>query len=148
MSGMGRKLVTSYAALGVGLAMVLTLGLTAISSVIEQPSNQFMTSQQEPAKSTLQAPVPAVPAQPSPMPQKATREAAPASAPSSTYSGGGAIQKAPATQEPSKPEEAKSYSLTAEVPPSPFAGLMMVLPYIAAAAVGSVVFVLTRKRVG
>ncbi len=134
MSGMGKKLVTSYAAMGVGLAIVLTFGLAAISGILEQ--GQFIASQQE--SKVNKAPL-AAPAAPSVTQGNAAREGAPAG-PSATYSGEETIQKAPATQ-----EETKSY-LVIEVPASPFAGFFLVLPYIAAAIVGSVVFVITRRK--
>jgi len=143
MSGMSKTLVTSYAALGVGLAIVLTFGLTAISSVMEQPSqSQFITSQPE----SIQI-VPAVPALEAPaQPSEEQDVSAKAGAPAEGGIGGEAvIAKAPARQ---KEMTEESYAIATEVPASHFAGLFMALPYIAAAAVGSVVFVVTRKRVG
>jgi hypothetical protein len=142
MSGMGRNLVTPYAAFGVGLAIVLTFGLTAISSVVEQPSqNQFMASQPEAIQMVPAVPSPEVPSQPSEMQEDV---GARAGAPSGEMAGEAVMEKVPVKQ-----ETTESYSIAAEVPsPNPFAGLLMVIPYIAAAAVGSVVFVLTRNRVG
>ncbi len=134
ISGMGKKLVTSYAAMGVGLAIVLTFGLAAISGIVEQ--GQFMAPQQE--SKVKEAPLTA-PAAPSLTQENAARESAPAGS-NPVYSGGATIQKAPAKQ-----EETKSYLVT-EVPASPFAGFFLVLPYVAAAIVGSVVFVITRKK--
>jgi len=135
MSGMSKNMVTSYAALGVGLAIVLTFGLTAISSVVDQRMvKELVTSQPE---SIETAPAPSF-----------TEESSQTSEMQDV--GGGTagevmIQKAPAREEEMVTE---SYSIAAEVPsPSPFAGLLIVLPYIAAAAVGSVVFIVTRKRV-
>ena len=149
MSGMGKKLITSYAALGVGLAIVLTFGLTAISSVVEQPSqSQFMTSQPESIQMVPAVPSPEAPSQPSEAQEDVSAKAA------APATGGGEIareaveeEKVTSMQETRGMQE--SYSIAAEVPvsPNPFAGLVMVLPYIAAALVGSVVFVVTRKRV-
>jgi len=155
MSVMGKNLVTSYAALGVGLAIVLTFGLAAISSVTEQPS-QFMASQRESAvsplapsapeeKPALEAPVPEPPALSSEMQEDVSAKAGAPSGAGGATSGEVVIEKAPRQEETAK----ESYSIAAEVPAgtSAVAGLLGVLPYIAAVAVGSVVFAVTRKRV-
>lgn len=140
MSGMGKNLVTSYAALGVGLAIMLTFGLTAISSIMEQPSEvQFVTSQPESGQMVPAVPLTGEPAPPS--------EAEDVSAKASAPAEGGIGEEAMIAKAPARQEAAES--LAAEVPPtSSLSGFLMVLPYIAAAAVGSVVFVVTRKRVG
>ena len=53
ISGMSKKVLSSYAGLGVGLAVVLTVGLYAISSVVEQPSDErLVVTQPEPEKMT------------------------------------------------------------------------------------------------
>jgi len=173
MSGMGKNLVTSYAALGVGLAVVLTFGLTAISSVVEQPvQEQFTVTDQDNAMMA--------PAGPEQAAERKALEAVPAesseSEPSQSYGGeegastetgalpmppaspeaqedvGGEtdvpMMKAPAQEETGR--ESYSYVIATDAPAasSSFAGILMVLPYIAAAAVGSAVFAVTRKRVG
>jgi len=159
MSGMGKNLVTSYAALGVGLALVLTFGLTAISSInqvydsadravftITDPDQNLRSgANEEPTagESTSEAPVPAAPE---------AQLAAPPEGNVSTEAGGGGkdVSEGP-TQKMLAPDESReSYVITTDTPAasSSFAGILMVLPYIAAAAVGSAVFVVTRKRVG
>jgi len=145
MSGMGKNLVTSYAALGVGLAIVLTFGLTAISSVVEPPSqSQFMVSEPESMQIVPAAPLTEAPPQPSETQEDVSAKAGAPAAVGGEISGETVMEKVPARQ-----ETTASYSIAAEVPsPNPFAGLFIALPYIAAAAVGSVVFVLTRKRIG
>lgn len=155
---MGNKLITSYAALGVGLAVVLTFGLTAISNVVERPlQDQFTASQGESAKVAL---VPSAPEE-KPAIEVESQLAAPSAPPSETQedvsakagvsagAGGATYEGAPAERaQVSKEVGKESYSIASEVPPSPFAGFLVILPYIAAAVAGSVVFVVTRKRVG
>lgn len=184
MSGMGKNLVTSYVALGVGLAVVLTFGLTAISSVMEQPvQEQFTVSDQDNA---MMAPatgpeaerkaMEAVPAEPPessappqsyegqedvshgtealPMPPASTEAQEDVSAQTGTPSGAvGGSETAEAPMMKASPEEEtgrEGYMIATDTPAASgsFAGILMALPYIAAAAVGSAVFVVTRKRVG
>ncbi len=179
MSGMGKNLVTSYAALGVGLAVVLTFGLTAISSVTEQPvQEQFTVSDQDNA---MMAPAAG------PEAERKAMEAVPAESPESSEpsqfdeeqdasTAEHALPMPPASPEaqedvgaqtgepsgmggetatqmkaPTQEETAReSYLIAADTPAASgsFAGILMALPYIAAAAVGSAVFAVTRKRVG
>ena len=130
MNGGMKNSVMPYAALGVGLAIVLTVGLTAIAGVVHQP---LMESQQQaeeqPALTT--APAPAMTVREADVSSKAGSATAP-SAP---------------VEEKSLAKQEQSY-LTAETPAGPFEGLPVAIPYIAAAVVGSVVFVVARKRVG
>jgi len=123
--------VMPYAALGVGLAIVLTIGLTAIAGVVEQPlmEGQQLTMEQE----TMKAPAP----------EMVERQADVSREESVAGSG------APASEEKfGIMQEQEQYYMTTELPASPFTGLLMVMPYIAAAIVGSVVFVVVRKRAG
>lgn len=164
MSGMGKNLVTSYAALGVGLALVLTFGLTAISSINTQvydsadravftvtnpDQNLSSKASEEPSgrESASEAPVPSAP------PQMQFAEPPEGNVSSEAGAGGGSedVLEAPMEKMPAQEEASReNYVITAEAPAasSSFAGILMVLPYIAAAAVGSAVFAVTRKRVG
>ena len=149
---MGSKLITSYAALGVGLAIVLTFGLGAISSVMEQPSEKQSTAGPEslgmapvqsmpkaekaleapraaPPPPMAGAPLPAPPAERSETQQNVSAKAAAPAGTSATTLGDVVLERAPASKEEMSKE-------------------IVFLPYIAAAVVGSVVFVVTRKRVG
>lgn len=158
MSGMGKNLVTSYAALGVGLAVVLTFGLTAISSVMEQPSqSQFTVSnpdlnlsvEPQAGPEAERKALEAVPTAPPEAPEAQEDVSPQAGAPSA--GGGESTAEVPMLKAPVKEEATReSYSIAAEVSTasSPFAGILVALPYIAAATVGSVVFAVTRKRVG
>jgi len=182
MSGMGKNLVTSYAALGVGLAVVLTFGLTAISSVMEQPvQEQFTVTDQDNAMMASSGPeqaaerkaLEAVPAEspessePSqfyeeqdassvetealPMPPESPEAQEDAGAQAGEPSGMGGETAAPMMKAPAQEETGReSYLIATEAPAasSSFVGILMALPYIAAAAVGSAVFAVTRKRVG
>ncbi|GEM_PF-1756180 len=180
MSGMGKNLITSYAALGVGLAVVLTFGLTAISSVMEQPvQEQFTISDQDNAMMVQTGPevterkaleaVPAESPESSEPPQfyeeqdasTAETEAPPVppaspetqedvGAQTGEPSGMGAEVAAPMTAPTQEEAGRESYLIATDTPAAAgsFAGILMALPYIAAAAVGSAVFAVTRKRVG
>jgi hypothetical protein len=178
---MGSRLVSSYAALGVGLAIVLTIGLGAISNVTQpvefaaqnQLAAKVMVPGPEAERQALQAPE--TPERkmeaPTESGEKATTEAfqATPSATAPALEGAGENVTAEANVPTSAPfvtpepelgyggaevreklavEESREYGIAAEVPPSPLAPLAMILPYIAAAVAGSVVFVVTRKRVG
>lgn len=163
MSGMGKSLITSYAALGVGLALVLTFGLTAISSI-----NTQVYDSADRAVFTVTDPdaMRTVPAGPEQEMENKAMEAIPAEPPASTEApedvgaqttmpsgtaGGGETAEAPMMQASPQEESAREgYLIATDTPAavSSFAGILMALPYIAAAAVGSAVFVVTRKRVG
>jgi hypothetical protein len=132
-SGMKKNPVMPYAALGVGLAVMLTVGLTAIAGVVEQPVVEVQLKADEQA--AMKAAPPAAP--PSEMAQ---READVSSEPEPMvgfYES--SEEKFGLTQE---------QQLVTEAPVSPFAGLSMAIPYIAAAIVGSAVFAVVRKRAG
>jgi hypothetical protein len=181
MSGMGKNLVTSYAALGVGLAVVLTFGLTAISSVMEQPvQEQFTVTDQDNAMMAQAGPeqaaerkaLEAVPAESSesepsqsyggeegagtetgalPMPPASPEAQEDVGAQTGEQSGMGGETAAPMVKAPTQEETGReSYLIATDAPAASgsFAGILMALPYIAAAAVGSAVFAVTRKRVG
>ena len=123
MNGGMKNPVMPYAALGVGLAIVLTVGLTAIAGVVHQP---LMESQQQAEE----------------QPAMTQREAD-----VSSKAGSVATPSPVAGEEKSLAKQEQRY-LTTETPAGPFAGLSVAIPYIAAAVVGSVVFVVARKRVG
>jgi len=171
MSGMGKNLVTSYAALGVGLALVLTFGLTAISSIniqvydsadravftVTDPDQNLGSKASEETsgrESASGAPVPGTPpefqfAVPPPSSETEGNVSGEAATPSGAGEGGEnalPMMKAPAQEETGR----ESYLITTDAPAasSSVAGILMALPYIAAAAVGSAVFAVTRKRVG
>jgi hypothetical protein len=130
ISGMKSPMMP-YAALGVGLAIVLTVGLTAIAGVVEQPlmEGEQLTMEQE----TVKAPA-----------QETVEQQADVSREESLAGPG-----APTSEEKfGVMQEQEQYYMTTEPPASPFTGLLMVIPYIAAAIVGSVVFVVVRKQVG
>ena len=131
MNGM-KSPVMPFAALGVGLAIVLTVGLTAIAGVVEQPlmEGRQVTMEQETMKTA-------------PAPEMVERQADVSSEAESVAGSG-----APASEEKfgiMQEQEGQAY-MTSEPPVSPFTGLLMIIPYIAAAIVGSVVFVVVRKR--
>jgi hypothetical protein len=161
MSGMGKNLITSYAALGVGLAVVLTFGLTAISSVMEPAQQQFTVSDQDNAMMAQTGPeeaaerkaleaLPAESPESAPVPP-ATKAQEDVGAQSGEPSGMGGEVAAPMMDVPAQEESGReSYLIATDVPAASnsFAGILMALPYIAAAAVGSAVFAVTRKRVG
>jgi hypothetical protein len=162
MSGMGKNLITSYAALGVGLAVVLTFGLTAISSVMEPVQQQFTVSDQDNAmmaqigseeaaeRKALEA-LPAESPESAPVPPAATEAQEDVGGQTSEPSGMGGETATPMMDVPAQEESSReSYLIATDVPSasSSFAGILMALPYIAAAAVGSAVFAVTRKRVG
>ena len=130
MNGGMKNSVMPYAALGVGLAIVLTIGLTAIAGVVNQPlmESQKQTEEQQ---ALTTAPAPAITQREADVSSKAGSATAP-SAP---------------VEEKSLAKQEQSY-LTTETPAGPFEGLSVAIPYIAAAVVGSVVFVVARKRVG
>ena len=134
MNGGMKNSVMPYAALGVGLAIVLTIGLTAIAGVVSQPlmESQKQTEEQQ-ALTTAPAPAPA--------PAITQREAG-----VSSTAGSATAPSAP-VEEKSLAKQEQSY-VTTETPAGPFEGLSVAIPYIAAAVVGSVVFVVARKRVG
>ena len=169
ISGMGKNLVTPYAALGVGLAVVLTFGLTAISSVMQPSQTQSqLASQREWDQTVLEEPLAAEPEakmmapkaqpeQPSPVPSETqtdvSSEAVEPVAGPTTGAGGEITAQVEMKEQEAQEELAREgYSIATEVPvsasSSSFAGIGVVLPYIVAAAVGSVVFVISRKRVG
>ncbi len=171
MSGMGKNLVTSYAALGVGLALVLTFGLTAISNINTQvydsadravftvtdpDQNLRSKASEEPSgrESASQGPVPAAPPEVLvPTPPQSEADANVSTEAGAPYGAGGGegAQEAPIEKTPAQEEASReNYVITTEAPAasSSSAGILMVLPYIAAAAVGSAVFAVTRKRVG
>jgi hypothetical protein len=135
-SGMKKNPVMPYAALGVGLAVMLTVGLTAIAGVVEQPVVEVQLKADEQA--AMKAAPPAAPAAP---PEMAQREADVSSE----------AEPMVGFYEPSVEEKVgltQEQQLVTEAPVSPFAGLSMAIPYIAAAIVGSAVFAVVRKRVG
>lgn len=129
MNGGMKNPVMPYATLGVGLAIVLTIGLTAIAGVVHQP---LMESQQQAEEQPAFTVTPA--------PSMTQREA-------DVSSKGSAATPAAPVEEKSLAKQEQSY-LTTETPVGPFEGLSVAIPYIAAAVVGSVVFVVARKRVG
>lgn len=131
MNGGMKNPVMQYATLGVGLAIMLTVGLTAIAGVVHQP---LMESQQQAEEQ------PAFTVTPAPAPSMTQREA-------DVSSKGSAATPAAPVEEKSLAKQEQSY-LTTETPVGPFEGLSVAIPYIAAAVVGSVVFVVARKRVG
>lgn len=135
MNGGMKNSVMPYAALGVGLAIVLTVGLTAIAGVVHQP---LMESQKQAEEQQALTTAPA----PAPAPAITQREAD-----VSSKAGSAVAPAAPAGEEKSLATQEQSY-LTTETPAGPFEGLSVAIPYIAAAVVGSVVFVVARKRVG
>lgn len=130
MNGGMKNPVMPYAALGVGLAIVLTVGLSAIAGVVSQP---LMESQQQAEEQPAFTVTPA--------PSMTQREAD-----VSSKAGSATVPSAP-VEEKSLAKQEQSY-LTTETPADPFEGLSVAIPYIAAAVVGSVVFVVARKRVG
>jgi hypothetical protein len=164
MSGMGKNLVTSYAALGVGLALVLTFGLTAISSIntqmydsadravftVTDPDQNLRSKASEETsgrESASEGPVPAAP----PQMQFAEPPEGNVSTEAGAGVGSGDVLEAPTEKMPASEEASReNYVITTEAPAASgsFAGILMALPYIAAAAVGSAVFAVTRKRVG
>lgn len=169
IGGMGKNLVTPYAALGVGLAVVLTFGLTAISSVMQPSGTQSqLASQREWDQTVLEEPLvaepeakmmapKAPPEQPPAIPSETeadvSSEAAGPVASPTTGAGGEITAKVEIEEQTAQEELAREgYSVAAEVPASAsssgFTGIVVVLPYIVAVAVGSVVFVVSRKRVG
>lgn len=111
--------VMPYAALGVGLAIVLTVGLTAIAGVVSQP---LMGTQQQAE-------------------EKQALTTAPAPAPAMTEREAGVNSKAGSAATPAAPVEEKSLAkqekgyLTRETPADPFEGLPVAIPYMAAAVV-------------
>ena len=131
MNGGMKNPVMPYAALGVGLAIVLTVGLTAIAGVVSQPL--MGTQQQAEEKQALTT---------APAPTMTEREAD-----VSSKAGSATAPSAAAGEEKSLAKQEQSY-VTTETPAGPFEGLSVAIPYIAAAVVGSVVFVVARKRVG
>jgi len=168
MSGMGKNLVTSYAALGVGLAVVLTFGLTAISSVMEQPvQEQFTVSDQDNAlmapaagpeveRKAMELTMPAAPpeaqvATPTQSPESEADVSPEDTAPFGTGGGSEGASEVPMEKMLAQEEASREgYMIATDAPAASgsFAGILMALPYIAAAAVGSAVFAVTRKRVG
>lgn len=130
MNGGMKNPVMPYAALGVGLAIVLTVGLTAIAGVVSQPL--MGTQQQAEEKQALTT---------APAPAMTEREAG-----VNSKAGSAATPAAP-VEEKSLAKQEKGY-LNTETPAGPFEGLFVAIPYIAAAVVGSVVFVVARKHVG
>jgi hypothetical protein len=136
-SSMKKNPVMPYAALGVGLAVMLTVGLTAIAGVVEQPVVEVQLKADEEA--AMKAAPPAAPA--APPSEMAQREADVSSEPEPMVG----------SYEPSVEEKiglTQEQQLVTEAPVSPFAGLSMAIPYIAAAIVGSAVFAVVRKRAG
>lgn len=131
MNGGMKNSVMPYAALGVGLAIVLTVGLTAIAGVVHQPlmESQKQTEEQQ---ALTTAPAPAITQREADVSSKAGSATAPSAA---------------AGEEKSLAKQEQRY-LTTKTPADPFEGLPVAIPYIAAAVVGSVVFVVARKRVG
>lgn len=123
MSGM-KSPVMSYAALGVGLAVMLTVGLTAIAGIVEQPALEMQEGVEE--RTALKAPA-----------REMTGQADVASE---------TEHVAPSTEEKFGTMEARE--LVVEEPKGLFNGFSVAIPYIAAGIVGSVVFVVTRKRIG
>jgi len=166
MSGMGKNLVTSYAALGVGLALVLTFGLTAISSINTQvydSADRAVFTVTDPDQNlrskASEAPVPAEPPESSEPSQfyeekdasSTGTEALPAPPASEAQEDVGGETAAPMMQAPAQEESGRESLVIATDAPAAsgsFAGILMALPYLAAAAVGSAVFAVTRKRVG
>jgi len=132
-SGMKKNPVMPYAALGVGLAVMLTVGLTAIAGVVEQPVVEVQLKADEQA--AMKTAPPAAP------PEMAQREADVSSE----------TEPMVGSYEPSVEGKfglTQEQQLVTEAPVSPFAGLSMAIPYIAAAIVGSAVFAVVRKRAG
>ncbi|MEM3084684.1 MAG: hypothetical protein QXU32_08415 [Nitrososphaerales archaeon] len=119
--------VMSYAALGVGLAIMLTVGLTAISSVVEQPLVQV---QQEQANEAMKA-----------IPPEIAQRAADVGSEAESL-----VAPAPPTTGQEALTQEQGY-MTTEPPTGPLAGLSVAIPYIVAAIVSLVVFVFSRKRV-
>lgn len=134
VSGM-RKIATSYAALGVGLAIAFSFGLTAIAGMVGQPlaEVQNLTEPEFPEEAMKIAPS-------QEMVGSAADESAPVESPQPPGEG--------STGEEMPPSAVEARYLAAEPAGSPLEGLSVVVPYIAAAIAGSIVFVVTRKRVG
>ncbi len=127
MSGM-KPSVTSYATLGVGLAVVLTVGLTALAGMVGQPVVEVRQAGEEAAMKAA------------PVPPSLEREAGiGAAAPPGPGFGGGIGGGSSIAQE---------QRVVVEQPPARSDGLSVAIPYIAAAVAGSVAFVVTRKRTG
>lgn len=136
-SGMKKNPVMPYAALGVGLAVMLTVGLTAIAGVVEQPVVEVqLKADEEAAMKTVPPAAPAVP--PSEMAQREADVSSEAAPMLGSYE----------SMEEEKFGLTQEQQLVTEVPASPFAGLSVAIPYIAAAIVGTAVFAVVRKRAG
>lgn len=131
MNGGMKNSVMPYAALGVGLAIVLTVGLSAIAGVVNQPLMESQKQAEEQPAFTV-----------TPAPSMTQREAD-----VSSKAGSLTVPSAPVEEKSLAKQEQQSY-LTTETPAGPFEGLSVAIPYIAAAVVGSVVFAVARKRVG
>jgi hypothetical protein len=138
ISGM-KSSVTPYAALGVGLAVVLTIGLGAIGGMVAQPSVEIQN------EAALKEPVEAAPAlAPSAPPEGAGGDA---SMEADTAMRAAAPGEEEAVKKMQSLEQEQGY-MTTEPPEGPFSGLSIAIPYIAAGVVGSVVFIVARKRAG
>lgn len=116
MSGM-KSPVTSYAALGVGMAIVLSIGLTAIAGIVEQP---VMLA--EPDADVALAP---------------PAERAERAAMDETTAEPGM---------PSEEIGVMKEHFAVEQPAGSFEGLSVAVPYVAAAIVGAAVFAVVRRR--
>lgn len=133
-----------YAALGVGLAIVMTVGLSAVAGIMDQPTVELSFELDQPSEETALV-APAAPPEPAP----------PSEAESSSLradEGMDAQQAEPMEGAPEVAGEqlsaAQERRIVAEPHQGPdgLDGLYLAMPYVAAGIVGAVVFVVVRKK--
>lgn len=138
-----KKVVSSHVALGVGLAIAFSFGLVSIAGVVEQPLIEVQTGVQEPSEEAMKT----APVQEMTAPQESRGPPTPPPAESPEPPVAGMAGEGDDDEEEISFAAEEGY-LAAEPPPALFAELSIAMPYVAAAIVGSVVFIVARKRMG